>query len=134
MIEELHYEGKLLAIFVRSDFHVDGIRFVTSDDSPQQLGFMSRHAGYKIQPHIHLPRNSLISATYEVLIVKSGLVRIDFYNDDELYIESRTIATGDVVLLASCGHGFEMLEDSELIEVKQGPYEADKHRFNPRLV
>jgi len=58
-------------------------------------------------------------------------VRVDFYGDDETFRESREIRTGDVILLSVGGHGFEMLEDSELIEVKQGPYLDDKRRFTP---
>jgi mannose-6-phosphate isomerase-like protein (cupin superfamily) len=69
--------------------------------------------------------------TQEVLYVRSGRVRVDFYGDDERLRESREIRTGDVILLSAGGHGFEMLEDSELIEVKQGPYLDDKRRFTP---
>ncbi len=57
-------------------------------------------------------------------------VRVDFYDDDQRYLESRILRKGDVLLLAYGGHGFEMLEPTEMIEVKQGPYagEADKTR------
>ena len=58
---------------------------------------------------------------------------MDFYDDEKNYLESRILESGDVILLAFGGHGFEMIEDSEIIEVKQGPYvgEADKTRFEP---
>jgi hypothetical protein len=59
-------------------------------------------------------------------------LRADFYDDERNYLESRILHQGDVLLLASGGHGFEMLEPCEIIEVKQGPYagEADKTRFS----
>ena len=74
-----------------------------------------------------------VQFTKEVLFIKSGKVRVDFYDDEKKYIESRVLVSGDVILLAFGGHGFEMLEDSEIIEVKQGPYvgEKDKTRFDP---
>jgi uncharacterized protein YjlB len=92
---------------------------------------MRRPAGYRIQPHIHLQVERKASFTQEVLYVRKGRVRVDFYREDESYVDSREITTGDVILLSTGGHGFEMLEESELIEVKQGPYLDDKRRFNP---
>jgi hypothetical protein len=71
------------------------------------------------------------SLTQEVLYVRKGRVRVDFYRENESYVDSREISTGDVILLSTGGHGFEMLEESELIEVKQGPYLDDKKRFTP---
>jgi hypothetical protein len=48
-------------------------------------------------------------------------------------LHSDTLYPGDVILLAHGGHGFFMIEESEIIEVKQGPYagEEDKVRFDP---
>jgi hypothetical protein len=73
-----------------------------------------------------------VHLTQEVLYIKSGKVRVDFYDEERNYLESRIVEKGDVILLASGGHGFQMLEDSEMIEVKQGPYcgDEDKVRFD----
>ena len=130
-IEHVLVDGRIAAIIVRAEFRPDGIKFVTPDDFSQQLGFMRRPVGYVIQPHIHKQVDRETTLTQEVLYVRSGRVRVDFYGDDERLRESREIRTGDVVLLSSGGHGFEMLEESELIEVKQGPYMDDKRRFTP---
>lgn len=93
---------------------------------------MNRPKGYVIDPHVHNLVERKVTLPQEVLYVKSGKVRVDFYNDDRLYLESRIIETGDVILLAAAGHGFEMMENSELIEIKQGPYcgDEDKVRFD----
>ena len=131
-IENVHVGGRVAAIIVRSTFRPDGIQFVTPAEFSQQLGFMRRPAGHKIQPHIHAHIERESTLTQEVLYVRSGRVRVDFYGEDEVFAESREISTGDVILLSSAGHGFEMLEESELIEVKQGPYLDDKRRFTPR--
>jgi mannose-6-phosphate isomerase-like protein (cupin superfamily) len=93
---------------------------------------MNRPEGYEIAPHVHNLVERKGDLTQEVLFVKSGKVRVDFYNDDQEYLESRVLEQGDVILLAHGGHGFKMIEPSEMIEVKQGPYcgERDKVRFN----
>jgi len=131
-IEHVQVDGRVAAIIVRSEFRPDGIQFVTPSDFSQQLGFMRRPAGYVIQPHIHKQVDRETTLTQEVLYVRTGRVRVDFYGEDETLAMSREIGTGDVILLSAGGHGFEMLEESELIEVKQGPYLDDKRRFNPR--
>jgi len=132
MIENVAHEGRVLALIVRSNFHQSGIRFFTPDDYSQQLAYMNRPQGYIIQPHIHNSVPRQVQYTKEVLFIRSGKVRVDFYDDNKNYLESRILVGGDVILLAFGGHGFQMLEDSEIIEVKQGPYagEHDKERFN----
>jgi hypothetical protein len=133
MIEQITHGDKLLAIIVRQNFSEPGIHFFTPDDFSQQLGYMNRPQGYVIPPHVHNPVAREVQFTKEVLVIKSGKVRVDFYDDDQHYLESRILNRGDIVLLAFGGHGFEMLEASEIIEVKQGPYagEGDKTRFSP---
>jgi hypothetical protein len=131
MIENIIFEGQTLAIVLRSSYHQEGIKFFTCNESSQQLAYMNRPAGYVIAPHVHKPFRREIQFTKEVLFIKSGKVRVDFYDDNQNYLESRLLLQGDVVLLASGGHGFEMLETSEIVEVKQGPYAEgnDKIRF-----
>jgi hypothetical protein len=131
MIEHIKHKDKVLAIIIRTKFEKDGIEFFTPGDFSQQLGYMKRPIGYKIPPHTHNPVAREVIWTQEVLFVKSGKIRVDFYSDDRDYLESHVIEKGDVILLAQGGHGFEMLEESEMIEVKQGPYcgDMDKTRF-----
>lgn len=131
MLEQINIEGELAAVIIRKDYHSNGIEFFTPGSFSQQLGYMNRPAGYTIQPHVHNIVERNITLTQEVLIIRKGKVRVDFYNDGKEYVESRVVGEGDIVLLASAGHGFEMLEDSEIVEVKQGPYseKEDKTRF-----
>jgi hypothetical protein len=133
MIEKIFHNNVILSIIIRRDFKANGIEFFTNDDHSQQLGYMNRPKDYIIKPHVHnlVPREVVL--TQEVLFIKSGKVRVDFYDDDKIYLESRDLDAGDVILLAAGGHGFKMIEDSEIIEVKQGPYcgELDKVRFDP---
>ncbi len=131
MSENIVHDGRVLAVLLRHDFNRPGIHFFTPGDFSQQLGYMNRPEGHVIPPHVHNTVTREVHSTKEVLIIKSGRVRVDFYDDDQNYLESRVLATGDVLLLAYGGHGFEMLEPTEMIEVKQGPYagDEDKTRF-----
>lgn len=133
MIERLSHEGLELAVIIRHSFRKDGIEFFTPGTYSQQIGYMNRPAGYVIPPHVHNPVVRAIEYTKEVLLIKSGRLRVDFYSEKQEYLESTVLETGDVILLAYGGHGFEMLEPTEIIEVKQGPYagDQDKTRFEP---
>lgn len=133
MIERIVNKDIELALIIRNTFHKVGIEFFTPSTYSQQIGYMNRPEGYVIQPHVHNSVPRQVQFTKEVLFIKSGRVRVDFYDDEQSYLESRILNAGDVILLAFGGHGFEMLEDSEIIEVKQGPYagDADKTRFEP---
>ena len=133
MVEKIEHNGLFLGVLLRANYRTAGIEFFTPDEFSQQLGYMNREKGYVIPPHVHNPVVREVQYTKEVLFVKSGRVRTDFYDEDQAYLESRVLYQGDVLLLAYGGHGFEMLEQSEMIEVKQGPYagEADKTRFDP---
>jgi hypothetical protein len=141
MIENINFNNETYAIIIRATFEKDGIAFMTPDDFSQQLGYMKRKQGYEILPHIHNPVNREVTLTQEVLFIKSGKIRVDFYTQSKDYLKSIILFKGDVILLAAGGHGFIMLEESEIIEVKQGPYcgELDKTRFksiseNPEII
>jgi hypothetical protein len=131
MIEHIYDHSQLLAIIIYPSYDRPGIEFFTEDESTQQLGYIQRNAGEVIRPHRHNEVSRLVTLTQEVLYIRKGKVRIDFYSEAEDYLESRIITTGGAVLLSTGGHGFEMVEDSEIIEVKQGPYlgDRDKVRF-----
>ncbi|WP_076590904.1 cupin domain-containing protein [Herminiimonas arsenitoxidans] len=133
MIERIVYKDIELALIIRHSFKKDGIEFFTPGTYSQQIGYMNRPAGYIIPPHVHNPVVREVQYTKEVLFIKSGQLRVDFYSDDQDYLESTILETGDVIMLAYGGHGFEMLEPTEIIEVKQGPYagDHDKTRFDP---
>lgn len=131
MITEIKHQGKLLALIVSHQFQKPGIHFFTPNELSQQLAYMRHPAGKMIQPHVHNPVAREVSYTQEVLFIRKGKMRVDFYDETQKYLESRILEGGDVILLATGGHGFEVIEEIEMFEVKQGPYagEADKTRF-----
>jgi hypothetical protein len=131
MIDQITHNNKILAIIIRHDYSNQGITFFTPDDFSQQLAYMNHPKGKTIDPHVHNRVMREVHLTQEVLAIRRGKLRVDFYNDEKEYLESTILNGGDVILLASGGHGFEMLEDTEMYEVKQGPYagENDKTCF-----
>ena len=128
-VEEITHEGVVLAIVIRNRFDTDGVAFVTPGSFSQQLAYMHHPVGKQIDPHFHNPLVREVEFTQEVLVIKSGKVRVDFYNDAQAYLFSTVLVSGDTILLAHGGHGFEILEETRMIEVKQGPYAGDKDKI-----
>jgi hypothetical protein len=133
MIEEVVIGGVLRALIVRRGFHRPGIHFFTPNDFSQQLGYMSHPTGHQILPHTHRDVLRDVRPTQEVLVLRAGRLRVDFYGEEKVCLESRELEAGDVILLASGGHGFEVLDDCEMFEIKPGPYAEgeNKTRFTP---
>jgi len=133
MIREIKQGDQLLALIIPAKFDKLGISFFTPDSSSQQIAYMRHPHGKVIVPHVHNPVARMVEYTMEVLFLKRGKLRVDFYSNQQEYLESIILEAGDTILLASGGHGFEVLEEIEMIEVKQGPFagDKDKTRFAP---
>lgn len=130
-IETIIHGLESIALIVRSEFDEPGIHFFTPDNYSQQIAFMKHGPGKKIAPHIHNLVSRQVLYTQEVLFIRKGRLKVNFYSSSKKYLESRILEAGDVILLCGGGHSFEMLEETSMIEVKQGPYagENDKTRF-----
>ena len=133
MVEQITHNNKILAIIIRNSFSKEGIEFFTPNDNALQVGYMNRPKDYSIKPHVHYKIPRTINTLQEVLFIKKGEIRVDFYEDNKNYLFSNNLSKGDFIILVSAGHGFFMLEESEIIEVKQGPYmeDKDKEKFDP---
>jgi hypothetical protein len=131
VIEKVIINHEIAAIIIPYTYSGGGTTFFTPNSFSQQLAFIQRNCGEKIQEHIHNLCAREIQYTQETLFIKKGKLKVNFYNNENKFITCRILQTGDVILLASGGHGFEFLEDTEMIEVKQGPYcgDQDKIRF-----
>lgn len=131
MVHRITHNDELLAIIISHKFADPGVHFFTPAEFSQQLGYIRHPAGKVIEPHVHNPVVREVYYTQEVLFIKRGKLRVDFYDTAKQFLESYILETGDTILLAAGGHGFVALEDVEMIEVKQGPYagDRDKTRF-----
>ncbi len=130
-IQLIQKKERLLAIVIRNNYACDGVDFITPNEYSQQVAYMHHQTGKVIEAHIHNLVHRNVVLTQEVLFIKRGKLRVDFYDDYEDYLESIILEAGDAILLVSGGHGFTILDEVEMIEVKQGPYagENDKKRF-----
>lgn len=135
-VENIDHEGTTIAIIISNKYNEDGIHFFTRSDFSQQLGYMKHPSGKVIEPHVHNAVTREVYYTNEVLFIRNGKLRVDFYDTQQRYLKSRLLEAGDVILLISCGHGFEVIEEVEMFEVKQGPFagDMDKTKFKPTKV
>jgi len=133
VIDKVEHGDALLAIVIRAEFREPGVPFFTPSALCPQLAFMQHPTDKLIDPHEHNPVHRKVQYTQEVLLIRAGRLRVDFYSSDQEYLESIVLSAGDLILLATGGHGFKVLEEIEMIEVKQGPYagDEDKTRFSP---
>lgn len=124
-------KDKILAIVIKSDYECNGVDFITPNEYSQQVAYMHHPKGKVIDAHVHNLVHRDVVLTQEVLFIKKGKLRVDFYDEYKDYLNSIVLTAGDTILLASGGHGFKVIEEVEMIEVKQGPYsgEMDKTRF-----
>lgn len=131
-IEIIKNKENIIAIIIYNDYVKEGVNFFTPADFSQQMAFMSHKSGKVISAHTHNITQRDIHFTQETLLIRKGKLKVNLYDLENNYFDSRTLGAGDVIFLASGGHGFEVLEDLEMIEIKQGPHlgaEEDKIRF-----
>lgn len=133
LFEEITWEGKIIAMIMRKDYHAKEVVFFSPPEFSQQLGYLPHKQGHVIQAHFHRRVQREITLTQEVLIIRKGRVSVDLFTVDRHYITTRELGEGDIIYLCSGGHGFKILEEAEIVEVKQGPYsgkETDKILFS----
>ena len=133
MIEKIIHKKKLLALIVRGKYrNKKGITFFTPSESIQQFGYMKHRKSYIIKPHLHKKRLTKIFYTTEVILLLKGMMRVDFYNQFKKYLFSKILKEKDIIMLVYGGHGFKILKDVEMLEIKQGPYNLirDKIKFD----
>ena len=131
MTKSFFYSSMQIALVIKNNYSNEGINFFTDNNSPLQIGYMSHSKNTIIKAHVHNIVERKVVGTPEVLIIKKGKLRLDLYSQEKEYLESTIIEAGDIVFLPYGGHGLKCLEDTEMIEVKQGPYLGidDKVRF-----
>ena len=130
MIEKIINNKKLLALIVRGKYrNKKGITFFTPNNSTQQFGYMKHKKKHIIKPHLHKKRVTKISHTTEVILILKGKLRVDFYNSSKKYLLSKVIKEKDIIMLVHGGHGFKVLNDVEMLEIKQGPYSLIKDKI-----
>ncbi len=129
--EWITHEGTPLVLLVHSGLMPASTTFPTSSQFNLQIGFVVYPAGGDVPRHLHLPLERRTVGTAEVVLVRKGRCLLDVYAADRTPVATRELRQGDLMLMVGGGHGFRMLEDTVLLEVKQGPYTGldEKERF-----
>lgn len=125
-------KNNVLAIVIKRDHVVTKTEFFSDPDYSQQIGIIKYPTGGIIRNHCHNLVKREVFFTQEVLIIRKGSVRVDIYDSIKEFVESIILNQYDTVFLISGGHGFSILDDCEMLEIKQGPYggvEQDKVYF-----
>ena len=132
LIETITHGLEPIALIIRADYDQPGIKFFTPGSFSQQVAYMKHPQGHKIAAHVHNMITRQVLYTQEVLIVRQGKLKVRLYASSKELIGDRILNSGDLILLCGGGHSFEMLEETSMIEVKQGPFsgDGDKSRFN----
>ena len=131
MIKEFRdSKGKIMAIVIPKEHKANGIEFFTKDEDYMQVAAMGHPAGYVIAPHYHNIFPRTVDYTCESLIIRNGAMRVTLY-DDMKPLHTFDVSAGDILTMYSGGHGFDVTEDIDMVEIKQGPYLGvnDKTRF-----
>tara|TARA_B100001769_G_C22033655_1_gene555421 strand:- start:558 stop:992 length:435 start_codon:yes stop_codon:yes gene_type:complete len=134
MITRINHKKKLYALIVDNNYRkMRGVNFFSSNDLPQQFGYIYQKKNHIIPPHTHRKRSTKVFITSEVLIILKGILRIDFYDLKQKYLFSKIIKKGQIIFLLHGSHGFKVVKDLQMIEVKQGPFKKnmDKIKFLP---
>lgn len=128
---KLERNGILYAIIIKDQYSAKGVEFFTPDIFPQQIAYMKHSSGKRIGAHLHNSIERVIFKTQETLIIKSGILEVEIYDNHRQLLFTSRLNKGDIIFLADGGHGFVVIEDVEMIEIKQGPYlgEIEKERF-----
>jgi mannose-6-phosphate isomerase-like protein (cupin superfamily) len=123
-----------IALIIRRDFDAEGLQFFTPDSFSQQVAYMRHPKDKVISPHVHNLVERHVLYTQEVLVVREGSVEVNLYTSKRSLLTSRILGAGDLILLCGGGHSFRMIEETAMIEIKQGPYagDNDKTRFEQK--
>ena len=138
-VENVVYKEKLLAVIIRAqaltELQASGkkMSFHTPEHFPLQVGLHARPKGDIVPAHFHNPFPELRNlAVQEFFYIKSGLVKIDLFDEREndAKVSEVLVGEGDTVIL-NTGHGLTFLENTQIVELKQGPYRGkdEEKRF-----
>lgn len=130
-IEKIESQGKTLVYLIKGKQKVSKTQFISPQTANLQVGHIVYSTGSVIPKHIHKKIIRRLDRTEEVLIVQKGSSEFDIYNDEKELIATRKVKKGDIIIIAGGGHGFRVLKDLVLLEIKQGPYTGieEKERF-----
>ena len=127
-MEVIKYKNTIISIIIRKNYKNKGINFFTPNSFSLQLAQMTHQKDKIIKPHYHKNIKRKTLSTQETLIIKKGKLKVLLFNKKK-FLCSKILKDGDIILLASGGHAFKVLEKTTFVEVKQGPYIPKKNKI-----
>lgn len=98
--------------------------------------FLNTIKGVRIKPHFHKNIPKKIREVQEVLHIVYCRIEAEFFENMGKKIGSVILESDDTILLLTGGHGFDILRDAKILEIKQGLYSSvkeDKKFFDLRM-
>lgn len=125
-ILSIEHKGRAYALVLRANAtSEDKYNFLTSPESPLQLGMNFYEAGDTVKAHYHLPRRLETTQINEFILIGEGSTTLTLFGvDDQAPFTELVLEKGDMVLLLAGGHALKMRERTKIVEVKQGPYDG----------
>lgn len=123
-MKRILHQGRVVALKISA--LTDGTGPVTEPDGALQVLTLKYPKGKLVAPHIHVPHHRETNLLQECLVVVRGKLRVSFFDEDSKPFDHVDIVTGEACITLSVAHSVEFLEDSEVIEIKNGPYIEDK--------
>ena len=121
-IERIVHGNQLLAIVIRAQASTDKkYNFLTEPENALQLGVNNYAGGEVIPSHSHLRPDVTVQSGQEFVLVNKGRLRVNLYDETtRALLSAHELGQGDMILLVSGAHGFEIIEACQIVEVKQG--------------
>ena len=122
--------GRLLHFVQKPDYYGPREDLIDQQEI-LQLSSLAASKGTTYRAHRHIPKTVDIRqiTAQESWVIISGRVRVTYFDLDDSILESVFLEAGDVSVTLAGGHGYEIVEDSRILEFKTGPYlgqELDK--------
>lgn len=123
-MEKIFHNNTLIAIRVKK--FKNGSAPLTDPREPLQLVTLKHQKGTYLKAHIHTPKKRVTQRLQECIIVRKGKVKVDLYTPTKKFFKYIYLTIGETLIVVNGGYGIHMLKDSELFELKNGPFVEDK--------
>jgi hypothetical protein len=122
MIETIYWKGVTVGLFIGRDHSPGKTEFLTISEEPLQCGIGVFQKDSRVEPHRHVGDPATVSEFQEFILLRKGKCLAEVFDPEGKSLRKIEMQAGDALLLLRGGHAFYFQEDTEFLEVKQGPY------------
>lgn len=118
--------GQILAIV----YNGKGSGYFSPEDFPMQVGVLDKKKNEKIALHEHPKFEKMENIlSQEVLYIEKGKIKVRIYETIKMKLFCEEILSPRELIILNSPHEIEILEDSKIIIIKQGPYEQKNKQY-----